>query len=101
MYILEAEYVRMIEVTATDLRKDLFNILDRMVETGEDLRVKRKGKNALTLSARVVSSNVIELRAARFDAAMAMGVREDDTDYDPGDITDGAHLDWSPEDNSH
>lgn len=44
MYMLKAEHVRMIEVTATDLRKDLFNILDRMVETGESVRLVRKGK---------------------------------------------------------
>ena len=88
----------MIEVTATDLRKDLFNILDRMVETGEDLRVKRKGKTALVFTARLVPDTKMDQRAARFDAAMAMGVRDNDTEYDPGDITDGSHLNWTAED---
>ncbi|WP_211249695.1 type II toxin-antitoxin system Phd/YefM family antitoxin [Brevundimonas bacteroides] len=88
----------MIEITATDLRKDLFSILDRIVETGEDLRVTRKGKATVTFKARLASTSEVEQRAARFDAAMAMGVREDDAKYDPGDITDGSHLDWAPED---
>lgn len=96
--MIYADHVRMIEVTATDLRKDLFTILDRIVETGEDLRVKRKGKATLTFRARLTSTSEAEQRAARFDAAMAMGVREDDAEYDPGDITDGSHLDWTPED---
>ena len=87
----------MIDVTATDLRRDLFRILDRMTETGETLRVRRKGKT-LVFNARIVMEDGVERRAARFDAAMALGVRDNDADYDPGDITDGRHLDWSAED---
>lgn len=90
----------MMEITATDLRRDLFNILDRMAETGEVLRIRRKGKATLMFSAQSEPERELQQRAARFDAAMAMGMRDNDALYDPGDITDGSHLDWSPEDES-
>lgn len=86
----------MIEVTATDLRKDLFNILDRMERTGEPLRVSRKGR-MLTLTPVFPKSPMSHQE--KFDAALALGVREDWADYDPGDITDGRHIEWTPEDN--
>jgi antitoxin (DNA-binding transcriptional repressor) of toxin-antitoxin stability system len=34
----------MIEVTLTELRKDLFRLIDQVAETGETLRVRRKGR---------------------------------------------------------
>lgn len=87
----------MIEITATDFRRDLFRILDRMTETGEPVRIRRKGK-ILAFNATIVAETEADQRAARFDAAMALGVRDNDADYDPGDITDGSHLEWTAED---
>lgn len=86
----------MIEVTATNLRKDLFRILDRLAETGEELRVRRKGQ-VITFTP-VRSASTMSHRE-KFDAALASGVREDWADYDPGDITDNRHIEWTPEDN--
>ena len=97
MYTFEEQDVRMIEMTATDLRKDLFRVIDRMLETGESLRIRRRGK-IVNFEARVVTDTAMEARIAKFDAAMALGVRDDAADFDPGDITDGAHLEWTPED---
>ncbi|MEQ7155561.1 hypothetical protein [Brevundimonas aurifodinae] len=89
----------MIEVTATDLRKDLFRILDRMVETGEVLRVRRKGGSVLSVTARWVDDDAVAQHQRKVEAGLVRGVREDWADYDAGDITDGRHIEWKPEDN--
>jgi hypothetical protein len=87
----------MADVTLTTLRKDLFRLVDRVLETGRPLTLVRNGRR-LTLTAEP-DVTAGEDREQRFDRMMAMGVREDAADFDPGDITDGAHLAWSPEDN--
>lgn len=97
MYMRQGHPVHVIEITATEFRRDLFRILDRMTETGEPVRIRRKGK-ILAFKATVIPEGGADQRAARFDAAMALGVRDNDADYDPGDITDGSHLDWTAED---
>lgn len=96
MYSAEDQHVQMIEVTATNLRKDLFRILDRLAETGEELRVRRKGQ---VITFTPVRSGAGMSHREKFDAALASGVREDWADYDPGDITDNRHIEWTPEDN--
>jgi hypothetical protein len=88
----------MIEVTATDLRKDLFRILDRMVETGEVLRVRRKGK-VLNFTAQAADDDRVTGHQRKFEAALVRGVREDWADFDAADIADGRHIEWTPEDN--
>jgi len=87
----------MLEITATDLRKDLFKVLDRLSD-GEEVRVRRRGG---TLSLRAVSApaGAVTDHQRKFDAALARGVREDWADFDAGDITDGRHIDWTPQDN--
>lgn len=86
----------MIEVTATDLRKDLFRILDRLAETGEPLRVLRRGR-AIDLVPRTQEKSVAEMTPAeRFDRWMAKGVREGCEDWD-FDHTDNSHWEWDPE----
>ena len=87
----------MAEITLTTLRKDLFRIVDRVLETGRPLTLVRNGRR-LTIAVQPDYSTP-EGREQRFDRMMAMGVREDAADFDPGDISDGAHLDWSAEDN--
>ncbi len=86
----------MIEVTATDLRKDLFRILDRMAETGEPLRVLRRGQ-PMDLVPQVSKERVAEMTPEqRFDRWMAKGPRAgcEDWDYDPSDTS---HWTWDPE----
>ncbi len=89
MYVLKTDYVRMIEVTATNLRKDLFNILDRMLETGESVRLVRKGQvvrmNVTTEDAEAEADR----RASRFDAYMALGPREGWEDWDVEPLDSG------------
>lgn len=94
MYMSEAEHVHMIEVTATDLRKDLFNILDRVERTGEDLRVKRKGRT-LTLKPATAEKSIADMTPQeRFDRWMAKGPRFETSSYDH---TDKSHREWDPD----
>lgn len=95
MYIFEEHDVRMIEVTATDLRKDLFNILDRL-KAGEEVRVRRQGE-LLRVTAKVVPpADSADERARRFDEWMAKGPRPgwEDWDFDPND---NSHIEYDPE----
>jgi antitoxin (DNA-binding transcriptional repressor) of toxin-antitoxin stability system len=87
----------MLEITATDLRKDLFKVLDRL-SRGEEIRVRRRGQ-VLTLTAIQAPEDRLTEHHRKFQAALSSGVREDWADYDPGDITDGRHFEWTPEDN--
>ena len=88
----------MIEVTATDLRKDLFRILDRVAATGEVLRVRRKGR-ILDFTAEAVDQSRTTDHQRKVEAGLVRGVRDDWADFDAGDITDGRHLAWTPGDN--
>lgn len=87
----------MLEITATDLRKDLFNVLDRLSD-GEEVRVRRKGR-VLSLKAVEPVDDAMTEHQRKFDAALARGIREDWADFDAGDITDNRHIEWTPEDN--
>jgi len=97
MYVSEAEHVHMLEITATDLRKDLFKVLDRL-SAGEEVRVRRKGQ-ILSLKAVRAEDDAITEHQRKFQAGLARGVREDWRDFDAGDITDNRHIEWTPEDN--
>lgn len=83
----------MIEVTLTELRKDLFRLIDRVVETGETLRVRRRGR---TIDLGLVTPAGQTLQQ-EYDAYMALGVREDASDFDAGDPADTSHWEWSPD----
>ncbi len=87
----------MIEVTATALRKDLFNVLDRLSD-GEEVRVRRKG-GVLSLKAVQQGDDAVAEHQRKVEAALARGVREDWADFDAGDITDNRQIEWTPEDN--
>lgn len=96
MYMSDPHPVHMIEVTATDLRKDLFRILDRMAETGEVLRVMRRGR-AMDLIPQTQEKAVAEMTPEeRFDRWMAKGVRKGSEDWD-FDHTDNSHWTWDPD----
>ncbi|WP_271085483.1 type II toxin-antitoxin system prevent-host-death family antitoxin [Brevundimonas sp. NIBR11] len=86
----------MIEVTATDLRKDLFNILDRVERTGESLRVSRRGRS-ITLKPATAGKSAADMTPQeRFDRWMAKGPRQgaENSNYDPSDTS---HWEWDPE----
>ena len=81
----------MTEVTLTALRKDLFRLVDSVLETGEPLVIRRGGRR-LTLVAEAVERELTP--EERWDAYMAQGVREDWAD----DIdTNKSHWTWDPD----
>lgn len=96
MYRPDNQHEHMLEITATDLRKDLFKALDRLSQ-GEEIRVRRRGQ-VLNLKAVQAPEDRLTDHQRKFQAALTSGVREDWKDYDPGGITDGRHLEWTPED---
>jgi antitoxin (DNA-binding transcriptional repressor) of toxin-antitoxin stability system len=70
------------EMTASALRRDIYRILDRVLETGEPVIVERKGRR-IRISAVDVSSRLDSL-VHRPDVVV-------------GDSEDFVHLDWSSE----
>jgi hypothetical protein len=86
----------MAEVTLTELRKNLFHLVDQMVETGRPLKVRRNGR---TISLSVTTEDATPPEPTpedRFAAWMAKGPREgcQDWDYDPDDKS---HWTWDPD----
>lgn len=69
------------KTTATALRKDLYNVLDRVLETGEPVEIERNGR---------IVRIVADRPASRFDRL----VRRDVVVGDPGDLV---AMDWSGE----
>jgi hypothetical protein len=53
MYMSGAQHVHMKEVTLTELRRNIFRLVDEALETGEPIVVKRKGRT-VTLAPDVV-----------------------------------------------
>ena len=72
------------KVTPTALRKDLYALLDRVVDTGEPLEIERKG---VTLKLRAEPSE------DRLERIRRMGIK----DLWVGDRDDIFHVDWLEE----
>ncbi|HVR30397.1 MAG TPA: type II toxin-antitoxin system Phd/YefM family antitoxin [Thermoanaerobaculia bacterium] len=71
----------MMRITASRLRQDIYNILDRVLETGEVVEIERKGK---------VLRIVPPEPTRRLD-------RLPRRDFIKGDAEALVHLDWSSE----
>lgn len=87
----------MIEVTLTELRKDLFNIIDRVAETGETLRVRRQGR-AIDLTPVSTTKNAKDMTPReRFDRWLAKAEAEGPKPC-PDDLdTYKGHWTWNPD----
>jgi PHD/YefM family antitoxin component YafN of YafNO toxin-antitoxin module len=94
MYSLDAQHVHMTEVTLTALRKDLFRLVDSVLETGEPLVIRRGGRR-LTLVAEAVERKMTP--EERWDAYMAQGVREGADDWADDIDTNKSHWTWDPD----
>ena len=74
-------------VTASKLRKDIYNLLDHVLETGEPLEIERKGR---------LLKVIPERKPSKLDRL----VKHDAIVGNPDDLV---HIDWSsewsPEDN--
>ena len=70
------------EMTASALRRDIYRILDHVIETGEPVIVERKGRR-------------IRITAESAPSRLDSLVRRPDVVV--GDSGDFVHLDWSSE----
>jgi hypothetical protein len=68
------------EITATELRSNLYRILDRVIETGEPVLLKRKGKRIKI---------AVDKPGSKFSRLVR---REGVIKGDPDDLV---HIDWS------
>jgi len=56
MYVHAPDYVHVTDLTLTEMRKDLFRLVDEMIETGRPLRVRR-GSLVVELKTHVVEGD--------------------------------------------
>ena len=66
-------------IKPSQLRGDIYNLLDRVIETGIPLEIKRKGK---------VLKALLDKKASKLTNLKKRSVMSDDPDY-------YVHLDWS------
>jgi antitoxin (DNA-binding transcriptional repressor) of toxin-antitoxin stability system len=69
-------------MNASQLRQNIYRILDRILETGEAVVIERKGRR---------------LRIVPEDVPCKLDRLQPDTHYLVGDPDDVVHLDWSEE----
>lgn len=87
----------MAEITITELRKDLFHHLDRMIETGEPLHLKRHGRTVKLMVVAPERTAAEMTPQERWDRYMADGPREGWQDC-PDDLdTNKSHWTWDPD----
>ena len=69
-------------VTPSQLRQDIYRLIDRVLETGEPLEIERRGRRL-----RLIADEPVDrLSLIRTDPNLIVG--------DPEDLV---HVDWSPE----
>jgi hypothetical protein len=86
----------MAEITLTNLRKDLFRLVDEMIETGRPLRVRR-GSVVVELNTRVVAGGEGRLTPQqRWERFLEKPERPTDLPVEFEDLEYG-HWDWNGE----
>lgn len=83
----------MTSVTLTEFRKNIFRMVDRVIETGEPLYLTRRGRPIVLELVKPAGQTLQQ----EYDAYMALGVREDAGDFDAGDPADSSHWEWNPD----
>lgn len=86
----------MAEMTATQLRKDLFRAMDRVLETGEPVQVRRGGRTLLLQEAPphdLEAAGTLS-RAERIRRYFALGPRPGEPDDDAEDIDKALKEYW-------
>jgi len=73
-----------VAITASRLRSDVYNILDRVIETGEEVVIERNGK-------RLVIAPAADERRSKLDRLVPH------PGYVVGDSSDLVEMDWSDE----
>jgi antitoxin (DNA-binding transcriptional repressor) of toxin-antitoxin stability system len=83
----------MAAVTLTEFRKNIFKMVDRLIETGEPLYLMRRGRPIVLELVKPAGRTLQQ----EYEAYMALGVREDASDFDAGDPADTSHWEWNPD----
>lgn len=83
----------MTAVTLTEFRKNIFKMVDRLIETGEPLYLTRRGRPIILELVKPAEQTPQQ----EYDAYMALGVREDASDFDAGDPANDSHWEWNPD----
>lgn len=97
MYMPGDQHVHMSAITLTELRKDLFRLMDRVLETGEPLLIRRGGR-VLRVTAETAPAGERPLTPAeRYDQYMAEGPREGFPDLSFEEIENAGHWTWDPD----
>lgn len=80
-YVPYSRYRTYVKITATELRANLYRLLDRVAETGEPLEIER-------------GEHIVRIIAVAPPSKLARLVRRDAVVGDPDDLV---HMDWSSE----
>lgn len=83
----------MATITLTEFRKNIFKMVDQVIETGEPLYLTRRGRPIVLELVKPAGRSLQQ----EYDAYMALGVREDAADFDAGDLADTSHWEWTPD----
>lgn len=83
----------MTTMTLTEFRKNIFKMVDRLIETGEPLYLTRRGRPIVLELVKPAGQTLQQ----EYDTYMALGVREDASDFDAGDPADKSHWEWDPD----
>lgn len=92
MYAFFRLHVHM-AMTLTEFRKNIFKMVDHLIETGEPLHLTRRGRPLVLELAKPVGQTLEQ----EYQAYMALGLREDASAFDAGDPADSSHWDWNPD----
>ena len=87
----------MSKITLTELRKDLFRLADKALETGEPVVIERNGRTMVLMEAgKPFEQAPAQTHAERMEAFWKKPSPFPPFDYDPDD---NSHWTWSPDDN--
>jgi hypothetical protein len=90
----------MSEITLTELRKDLFRLADRALETGEPVLIRRNGRvMALMEVGQPFEPAPVQTHAERVKAFFASPSPFPPMDLSLEDMEGGGGFEWSPDDN--
>ena len=100
MYIRQGQHVHMPKITLTELRKDLFRLADKALETGEPVVIERNGRTMVLMEAgkpfEHARPETPQSRAERIRAFWNTPSPFPPSNVDP---EDSSHWSWSADDN--
>lgn len=87
------------KITLTELRKDLFRLADKALETGEPVVIERNGRTMVLMEAgKPFEPAPAQTHAERVRAFLASPSPFPPMDLSFEDMEDAGHWEWSPDD---